>query len=114
MVRHGCVPEDCFPASNQQGEDNRTIMEINLETLHHFVRHAQEPVTIVDSSHTTRTLQNGGPDVWELAEKADQFWYGHTPYNRAQFAQLMEDTLRPGNVTQTDPPELPSAGHKTV
>ncbi len=76
-------------------------MEITLESLRKFVRqYAQGPVSIVDSTGATRRLADGEPDVWELAEKADQFLYTGNQYTRAQFAQLMEDAMRPGNVMQ--------------
>jgi hypothetical protein len=83
-------------------------MEITLETLHKFARQfAQGPINIVDSTGTTRKLEDGRPDVWELALKADQFWYAGTSYPRANFAQLMEDAMRPANPVQIGLPDLP-------
>jgi hypothetical protein len=82
-------------------------MEINLETLHKFVRQvAQGPVTLVDSTGTTRTLKDGQPDVWELAKTANQFWYLKIQYDREAFAKLMEDEMKPANVFQIGLPEL--------
>jgi hypothetical protein len=75
-------------------------MEITLETLHKFARqYAQGPISIVDSTGTTRKLQDGQPDVWELAQKADQFWYAGALYRRADFARLMEDAMRPAAIS---------------
>jgi len=77
-------------------------MEITLETLHKFCQqYAQGEVSFLDSKGTTRILKDGEPDVWDLAEKADQFRYLGKSYTRAQFAALMEDETRPANPIQT-------------
>jgi hypothetical protein len=82
-------------------------MDITHESLHQFVaRYAQSDVGVIDSTGRTRTLRDGQPDVWDLVEKADRFFYAGTVYQRAQFAQLMEDAMRPANVMQVElPPE---------
>jgi hypothetical protein len=70
-------------------------MEINLETLHRFVRdYARGDITLVDSTGTTRKLSDGQPDVWELAKTANQFWYGGTSYPRDAFSKLMENQMK--------------------
>ena len=38
--------------------------------------------------------------IWELAEKADQFFYLGKGYTRAEFAALMEYEMRAANPTQ--------------
>jgi hypothetical protein len=82
-------------------------MEITHESLHQFVaRYAQSDVSIFDSTGRTRTLRDGQPDVWDLVEKADTFLYAGTVYQRAQFAQLIDDAMRPAKVMQVElPPE---------
>jgi len=82
-------------------------MEINFDTLHKFARQrARGPITIVDSTGTTRKLEDGKPDVWELAEKANQFWYMGTQYSRGAFAKLIEDEMKPANLFQVSLAEL--------
>jgi len=68
--------------------------------LHKFMQYAQEWVTLLDGTNMRHRLQNAGPDVWALVEKADVFWLARTPYSRAQLARLMREQMWPGNVTQ--------------
>jgi hypothetical protein len=76
-------------------------MEITLETLRKFCQHyAQGDVSFLDSKGTTRILKSGEPDLWDLAEKADQFFYLGMVHTRVQFAALMEVAMRPANSTQ--------------
>ena len=83
------------------------VMEITYKDLHQFVaRYAQSDVKVFDNTGKARKLKDGHTDVWDLIEKADRFLYAGTEYKRAQFAQLMEDEMRPANVMQVElPPE---------
>jgi hypothetical protein len=49
---------------------------------------------------TTRGLKDGEPDIWQLAEKADQFFYLGKVHTRAEFARVMEDAMGPANLMQ--------------
>lgn len=72
-----------------------------LETLHKFCRlYAQGKVGFWLNRSTVRILKDGdGQEVWEQAAKADHFFYSETRYNRAGFAALMEDAMRPASPT---------------
>jgi hypothetical protein len=73
-------------------------MEITLGSLHKFCQqYAQGEVSFLDSKGTTRRLKDGEPDVWELAEKADQFFYLGKVHTRVEFARVMDDAMGPAN-----------------
>ena len=93
--------------AQQHKEEYCAGMDINLETLRKFAgQHGQGPITFVDSTGTTRKLKDGQPDVWELAMKANQFWYLGKQYGREDFAKMMEREMKPANVFQVGLPEL--------
>ncbi|PYX40182.1 MAG: hypothetical protein DMG83_27120 [Acidobacteria bacterium] len=79
-------------------------MEITLENLRKFGLHYGE-LRIVDSRGTNRKLEDGTPDIWELAEKADRFWSEGRWYDRAEMERLL-DRMEPANVSQIPLAEL--------
>jgi hypothetical protein len=75
-------------------------MEITLETLRKFVRD-NGTVSVLDSASKTKKLLSGSANSWEIALKADKFYYAGARYSRADFQKLMDTmTTRPGDVTQ--------------
>ena len=67
------------------------MAEITLGTLMAFVtKHGN--LKIIDRSGTTRMLQPGVPDSFDLAEKADRFFFGERWYTRAEFQKLMDES----------------------
>ena len=76
-------------------------MEDNfLRQTRKFMNHSQEWVSVLDNANRSRRLQDDGPEVWALVERAEVFRYGRTRLTRMQFARLMENLMLPGNVTQ--------------
>jgi len=73
-------------------------MEVTLENLRKFALHSGE-LRIVDSTGATRKLENGTPDIWELAERADRFWCEGTWHDRAQMERIL-DRMLPANPQQ--------------
>lgn len=74
-------------------------MEITLEALSRFVRE-HGSVSVLDTMGQTRRLQDGEPDIWELAEKAGKFRFEGRWHERAEFEKLMDERMnqKPANV----------------
>ena len=72
------------------------------ETLQKFFRqYAQGKVGFWLNKSTVRILKDAdGPDVWEQAAKADQFFYLGTQFNRADFEARMKYEMGPANPMQ--------------
>jgi hypothetical protein len=79
-------------------------MDITLVTLRKFALH-YGPVSILDSTGATRKLEDGNPDIWELAERADKFWVEGRWHTRAEMEKLL-DRMEPANVSQVSLAEL--------
>jgi len=65
------------------------MAEITFETLRAFVIEHGD-IKVVDQSGETRMLQPDLPDVFDLIEKADRFWFGDRWYSREGFLRLLE------------------------
>lgn len=68
-------------------------MEITVKSLGKLVTHCGAAISIVDSKGETRTLSNGDPDIWDLAEKADKFFFEGRWHSRAEIEALMDERL---------------------
>lgn len=66
-------------------------MAITLEKLMAFVRQHGD-VTIRDFQGKTKKLKSGDPDVFDLCEKADRFFYQQRWLTRAEFEKVLESS----------------------
>jgi hypothetical protein len=73
-------------------------MEITLENLRKYVKQ-YGVVSILDSTGQAQKLQDGTPDVWELAERADRFRCDGRWHDRSAMEKIL-DRLKPANAAQ--------------
>ena len=65
-------------------------MRADYESVSRFVtKHGS--VTMYDNQRNARTIADGGPDLFDFVEKADQFVYNGKTYSRAEFEVLLND-----------------------
>jgi hypothetical protein len=77
-----------LPSDTEKGQ----TMKITMANLQKFVRKF-DGVSIVDSTHKTYPLKDGGPDIWAMIEKAETFKFQGVNYSRAEFEKVLDAHL---------------------